>query len=318
MSGLLRRVDLPELRAFCVAVELGSLGRAARLMRVSQPALSKRMRELELLAGGPLLARSTRGVTPTAAGERLYAQARPLLEQAERVEGVLEGLHDEHAPIRLAAGHTIAEYLLPAPLADYQQHLGRHLALELVIANSAVVHELVSEGRADFGVAAADVEPAAGGARAGGARAGGAPLEQRELCEDEVVVAVSPGHRWATYEEIPLEEFLATPMVMRDPSANTRRVVDAVLRERGMRLAAPLTEVGSTGAALAAAVSGEAPALLSRLAIPAHDGRMLARRVVGLCFRRRFVLLWGAREALGPEARALIDYLADALVSGGD
>jgi DNA-binding transcriptional LysR family regulator len=307
MVGLLRRVDLPELRAFCVAVELGSLGRAARLMRVSQPALSKRMRELELLAGTTLLARSTRGVTPTAAGERLYAQARPLLEQAESVEGVLEGLHDEHAPIRLAAGHTIAEYLLPAPLADYQRHLGRHLALELVIANSAVVHELVGEGRADFGVAAADVEPAAGGA----------PLKQRELCDDEVVVAVSPAHPWAAYEAVPLEEFLATPMVMRDPSANTRRVVDAVLRERGMQLAAPLTEVGSTGAALAAAVSGEAPALLSRLAIPAHGGRMLARRVDGLCFARRFVLLWGAREALGPDARALIDYLAGALVSGG-
>ena len=50
MAGLLRRVGLAELRAFCVAVELGSLGRAARLLRVTQPALSKRMRELELLA----------------------------------------------------------------------------------------------------------------------------------------------------------------------------------------------------------------------------------------------------------------------------
>lgn len=310
MAGLLRRVDLPELRAFCVAVELGSLGRAARLLRVSQPALSKRMRELELLAGAALLARSTRGVTPTAAGERLYAQARPLLEQAERVEGVLEGLGDEHAPIRLAAGHTIAEYLLPGPLAEYQEHLGRHLALELVIANSAVVHELVCEGRADFGVAAAEVEPGTGGGT------GWTSLEQVELCEDEVVVAVSPGHRWAAYETIPLEEFLATPMVMRDPSANTRRVVDAALRERGMRLAAPLTEVGSTGAALAAAVSGQAPALLSRLAIPADGGGMLARRVHDLRFKRRFVLVWCAREALGPEARALIDYLTSSLVSG--
>jgi DNA-binding transcriptional LysR family regulator len=96
-----------------------------------------------------------------------------------------------------------------------------------VIANSAVVHELVGEGRADFGVAA-DVERAAGGG----------PLEQRELCEDEVVVAISPAHRWAAYEEIPLEELLATPMVMRDPSANTRRVVEAALRERGVQLAA--------------------------------------------------------------------------------
>ena len=44
MSGPIRSADIAELRAFCAAVDLGSLGRAARLLRVSQPALSKRLR----------------------------------------------------------------------------------------------------------------------------------------------------------------------------------------------------------------------------------------------------------------------------------
>lgn len=299
MADLLRRVDLAELRAFCVAVELGSLGRAARLMRVTQPALSKRMRELELLAGTTLLVRSARGVRPTSAGERLYAEARPLLTQAERVEEILQGLRHEDAPIRLAAGHTIAEYLLPRLLSDYQARRSRPLALELLAANSIVVHDLVGEGRADFGVAAA--APHAGRSTL---------LEQRELCEDEVVVAVSPTHPWAAMKAIPLPQFVSTPMVMRDPTANTRRVVDAVLRERDLRLAPPLTEVGSTGAAIAAAVTGRAPVLLSRLAVPPDDEHMVARRVEGLNFRRRFVMLWSARDALGPEVRSLIDHLA--------
>lgn len=300
MADLLRRVDLAELRAFCVAVELGSLGRAARLMRVTQPALSKRMRELELLAGTPLLRRSARGVTPTGAGERLYAEARPLLTQAERVEEVLEGLRDEHSPIRLAASHTIAEYLLPQPLAEYQARLGRRLALELVVANSTVVHDLVGEGRADFGLAAAQPRTPA---------AGTGTLRQLDLCDDEVVIAVSPAHPWARHDTIPLEAFLSTPMVMRDPSADTRRVVDAVLKDHDLKLAAPLIEVGSTGAAIAAAIAGKAPALLSRLAVPLGDRHLLARRVQGLRFPRRFVALWGARDALGPDARTLIDYL---------
>jgi DNA-binding transcriptional LysR family regulator len=288
MPSLLRRVDLAELRAFCVAVELGSLGRAARLMRVTQPALSKRMRELELLAGTTLLTRSARGVRPTPAGERLYAEARPLLTQAERVEEILEGLRHEDAPIRLAAGHTIAECLLPR--------------LELLAANSTVVHDLVGEGRADFGVAAAapDTVP-------------NPRLQQQDLCEDEVVVAVSPAHPWAARRTIPLQEFVCTPMVMRDPAANTRRVVDAVLREHDLRLAAPLTEVGSTGAAIAAAITGRAPVLISALAISPHDEHMVARRVQGLRFRRRFVMLWSAREALGPEVRSLIDHLASSI-----
>lgn len=306
MPGLLRRVDLAELRAFCVAVELGSLGRAARLLRVSQPALSKRMRELELLAGAQLLQRTSRGVMLTAAGERLYAQARPLLTQAEHVEEVLEGLREEHAPIRLAAGHTISEYLLPRLLSDYQTQMGTRLALELVAANSTVVHDLVSEGRVDFGIVAVDAGPQAASAH----EPGRLPLEQVDLCEDEVVVAVAPSHPWAAHAEIPMNEFLATPMVMRDPSANTRRVVDAALHRRGLQLAPPLAEVGSTGAALAAAITGRAPALLSQLAVTAEEAHMLARRVEGIRFRRRFVMLWGARDALVPEARGLVDHIA--------
>src|SRR3954453_17818703 len=86
VPGLLRPVDLPELRAFCAAVDLGSLGAAARALGVSQPALSKRMRDLEALAGTKLLERHARGTTATAAGERLYLQARKLLAQAEEVE----------------------------------------------------------------------------------------------------------------------------------------------------------------------------------------------------------------------------------------
>jgi DNA-binding transcriptional LysR family regulator len=302
MAELVRRLELAELRAFCVAVELGSLGKAAQLLRVSQPALSKRMRELETVAGTALLTRSPRGVTPTAAGTRLYGEARPLLTQAEHVEEVMEGLRDEHAPIRLAASHTIAEYLLPGPLSEYRARLGRRLALELVVANSTVVHDLVREGRADFGLAAVGphVIP-------------DALLVGRPVCEDEVLAAVPPGHPWAAYAQVPAEEFLRAPMVLRDPSANTRRIVDAVLHERGLRLAAPLAEVGSTSAAIAAALSGHAPALLSALAIGPGEGRLVGCRIEGLRFVRRFTLLWRARDPLSPQLRTLIDYLTRSL-----
>src|SRR3712207_8496732 len=98
-----RSPDIAELRAFCAAVDLGSLGRAARLLRLSQPALSKRLRTLEALAGAPLLERSPRGVTPTPAGRQLYVEAHKLLAQAEAVEELLAGLSADDAPIRLAA-----------------------------------------------------------------------------------------------------------------------------------------------------------------------------------------------------------------------
>src|SRR5262245_58909382 len=202
MSRPVRSPDVAELRAFCAAVDLGSLGRAARLLRLSQPALSKRLRTLEALAGATLLERSPRGVTPTPAGTRLYLEARKLLAQADAVEELMAGLSDEDAPIRLAASHTIAEFVLPEPLVAFERRGDRHLSVELVVGNSILVRELVLEGRAEFGIAAVhDGESTA-------------PLRALPFIDDEVVVAVPRDHPWAALESVPLDAFVAPRLVM--------------------------------------------------------------------------------------------------------
>jgi DNA-binding transcriptional LysR family regulator len=295
--GLVRSVDLAELRAFCAAVDLGSLGSAARLLRVSQPALSKRMRALEALAGAQLLIRSSRGIATTDAGERLYVEARKLLAQADAVEELMAGLSNEDAPVRLAVSHTIAEFVLPGRLVEYEQLRGRHLSVELVIANSVVVRDLVGAGRAEFGIAAARVGASLPG------------LEQIHFCDDEVVVAVPEGHPWAELESIEPEQLVAEPLVVRDPSANTRQTVDGTLAARGLTLAPPLAEVGSTSAAKATAIEEGAPVLLSAIAVSRDDEGFAVKRVRGLDLGRAFVVLLGSQETVSPGARALVDHL---------
>jgi DNA-binding transcriptional LysR family regulator len=304
MAHRLRPLDLVELRGFCLAIELGSLGRAAQAMGISQPALSKRMRELELFAGVPLLARSPRGVTATAAGEVLYREARGLLTRADHLEEVLDGLRGTRSPVRLAASHTIAEYLLPGLLAELQDGPEPGVALELVAANSAVVRDLVREERVDLGLAAAspgDDPPSAG-------------LDETTLCEDEIMVAVGPGHPWWELELIPLQAFAAAPLVMRDPSSHARRLLDRALADRGLSPAPPLAEVGSSGAALAAAGAGRGPAVLSRLAIATAEPALRGRRIEGLDLRRRFVLVTRAGAAPSPEVRRLVTALRERLI----
>lgn len=309
MSGPVRTPEIAELRALCAAIDLGSLGRAARLVRVSQPALSKRLHTLEALAGARLLDRSPRGVTPTPAGRRLYAEARKLLAQAEAVDGLMAGLHEEETPVRLAASHTIAEFVLPAPLVDFEARRDRHLSVELVIANSLVVHEVVRDGRADFGIAAKERGASAG------------LLREIPFVDDEVVVAVPPDHPWADGGDIALADFLSTPMVMRDPGASTRRVVEGTLAERGLSLAPPLAEVGSTSAAKATALAECVPLVLSRLGLSGDGEKLATRRVAGLRFERSFVIVLGAEETMGSGSHALLDHLrasvAASVITGG-
>ena len=294
----IRGPEIAELRAFCAAVDLGTLGKAAVSLKISQPALSKRLRALEAAAGAKLLERSRRGVVPTAAGRRLYPEARRLLDQADVVERVLESAPRAQAPIELAVSHTIAEFFLPPELVAYQAD-GRRPSVQLTIANSGAVRLMVAEGRASIGIAAAGPE----------GKNGSDDLEELELLGDEVVLAVPQDHAWYRRKSIPEELFLSTPMVMRDQDAHVRQRVEEELAERGLTLADPLIEAASTAVAKREALERSAPVLLSSLSLDETRDRLYRRPITGLRFPRRFVVVCRSLASLPRQDRDFVDFL---------
>lgn len=76
-------MELRHLRYFVAAVEEGSLQGAAQRMNVAQPAMSRRIRDLEAHLGCELLTRGARGVTPTRAGTSFYRNALRILESLD-------------------------------------------------------------------------------------------------------------------------------------------------------------------------------------------------------------------------------------------
>jgi DNA-binding transcriptional LysR family regulator len=249
MPGLSRTPEVTELRSFCAAADLGSIGRAAIRLNVSQPALTKRLQALEQLAGVSLLERSPRGVTLTPAGRRVYTEARRLIEQAEIVEGLMAGLGHATGPLRVAASHSASEAIVADAIAAHEG--GR--TIELLTANSHIVRGLVGEGRVELGITA------------GRPRATPNPgVRQLHLADDVIVCAVPRGHPWAQRRRITQAEFLRTPMVVRDPGANARWTVDTELSRLGTRAAAPLVECPTPSGARQEALTRNAPLLLSR------------------------------------------------------
>jgi DNA-binding transcriptional LysR family regulator len=295
----IRGPEIAELRAFCAAHDLGTLGRAAVSLQISQPALSKRLRTLEAAAGTKLLERSRTGVVPTAAGRRLYPEARRLLDQAEVVEALLDSAPREQPPIQLAVSHTIAEFFLPPELVAYQADGQRRPPVELTIANSSAVGAMVAEGRVTIGITATGP----------GTDAAGANLEELELLDDEVVVAVPEDHAWHRRKQIPQRLFLSTPMITRSADAHVHRCVDAVLAERGLSMAEPLVEVASTAVAKREALQRSAPVLLSALSLGEARDRLYRRPVEGLSFPRRFVVICRSLSSLRRQERDFIDFI---------
>jgi DNA-binding transcriptional LysR family regulator len=272
----LRNLDIADLRSLVTAADAGSVGRAAIRLRISQPALSKRLQAVEQVAGVALLERSQSGVTLTPAGRLLYEQAKPLLAQADLLDSVVAQLRHSVSPVRVAASHSAAEAFVRDALSVADEEAGA--AVELVMANSHVVRILIADGRADVGVA--PVRPS------------GTPhtgVRRRFLADDVIVCAVPHSHVWAQRRRIRVAEFLATPMVLRDPTSNARATVDAELRRRGLTAAPPLVLASTPEAVQREAIRLGAPLLLSRHVL---DPSFFAEVAVdGLAFPRSFELL---------------------------
>src|ERR671912_954963 len=82
----LEKIHPKKLMYFAAVVETGSLNRAAKLLRVSQPALSTSMDRLETELGMQLLERSPKGIVATKIGDILYCHARLIREEVQQAE----------------------------------------------------------------------------------------------------------------------------------------------------------------------------------------------------------------------------------------
>jgi len=88
-------MKLHQLKVLVTICESGSFQETARLLHLSQPALSRTIKELETSLGVPLLIRSNRGITTTDYGERLVRRARLMLEEANRAKEEIAALKGE-------------------------------------------------------------------------------------------------------------------------------------------------------------------------------------------------------------------------------
>lgn len=114
------RNDLSELAAFAVVAEERSFTRAATRLGVSQSALSHSMRGLEKRLGLQLLARTTRSVSPTAAGAALLHDLSPALERIEHSLAEVRKQRDRPAGrIRLVTSRSAAQLVLMPRLAQF-------------------------------------------------------------------------------------------------------------------------------------------------------------------------------------------------------
>jgi DNA-binding transcriptional LysR family regulator len=246
------RIDPRKLETFRVVVEAKKISTAAKLLHLSQPAVTAQVRGLEEECGRALLVRSPKGVTPNAWGLRL-------LEAAKRVHGVLgevEGAFDEEPDadeeVVLGASMTTAAYVVPPLVAAYRA-LHPRTPFRMQVANTPRVLDWVADGRVALGI----VE--------GRLRSPRVRLE-RWLDDELVLVAATSA---PALHVARAAELARVPLVLREPGSNTRAVVEDALRRALGRARMPRSDLlfGSNQSVKMAAVAGVGVAFVSRWAV---------------------------------------------------
>jgi DNA-binding transcriptional LysR family regulator len=141
-------LDIDLLRSFVAIAETGVLGHAAARVGRTQSALSMQMQRLEGVVEQPLLFRTGRGVTLTAAGERLLAHAGPLLRMHDQTLAELRG-GQLSGVLRFGCPDDYAEVFLPHLLRGFAS-LNPRVQLEVLCAPTPRLRELLARHAIDL------------------------------------------------------------------------------------------------------------------------------------------------------------------------
>jgi DNA-binding transcriptional LysR family regulator len=283
----MRGVTLAQLQAFAAVVEHGSFSAAAERLDVTQPAVSLQVHALERRLGVRLVERVGRRAGPTLAGAELVEHARRV---EDAVSGAVAAMQRHVAGgvgrVRLGTGATACIYLLPPLLRRVRE---RHPGVEIVVKTGNTVDILaeIEANRVDVGLVTL---PAPGRA-----------FEVTPVVEDEFVAVAARGAMTLPPEVTPLV-LAELPVVLYEPGANTRRMVDEWSLAGGVALK-PAMELGSVEAMKEMIRAGLGCGVLPRMAVEKPAAGLVVRplkprlrRTLALVLRRDKPLNWALRE----------------------
>ena len=148
MAASIRDIDIGLLRAFVAVAETGRMTAAARIVHLSQGAVSQQVKRLESLFDAILFERKADAMTLTREGERLIVRAHRLIALNDEVVGEMRG-EDFNGEVRLGVAHDIVGTLMPQILRAFRRERPNVL-VTLVSDVSHVLRQHLRERRIDI------------------------------------------------------------------------------------------------------------------------------------------------------------------------
>jgi DNA-binding transcriptional LysR family regulator len=288
--------SLLDLRAFLAIFDSGNFHKAAEQLNLSQPALSRRLKALETKLGTPLFERSTRNVTPSAAGRQFEPSARRLLDELDSSILSISSIGERQSGhITIASIPTAAIYFLPKVI----KHLNVKyplIRLRVLDRSPQEALECVVRGEAEFGINMIGSTET--------------DVTFTQVMDDPYVFACHRSHALATKRNLTWRDLAGHPLIRigRDNSGN-RALLDGALAKANVGLDW-FYEVNNLTTSLGLVEAGLGATVLPRLATPHGPHPVIVTkpirspevtRTIGIVERRK--------SRLSPAAKCFRDLL---------
>ncbi|MFC4173531.1 LysR substrate-binding domain-containing protein [Microvirga sp. GCM10011540] len=214
-------MNFRQLETFRAVMHSGSASRAAELLQITQPSVSRSIAELEETVGFALFNRVRSRLVPTPEAKLLLREVDRSFVGLERLRAEVARIRDfGSGSIRIASLAALGNTIVPRAIRAFQ---AKHsdIALTLQVHPTTRVRELVGSGEFDIGLAADEVDLSG--------------VEHRTFGSFRAVCAIPPGHPLSARRTITPEDLDGVPFVALAPEDRARQRFDAVLEAAGVR-----------------------------------------------------------------------------------
>lgn len=214
-------MNIRHLEVFHAVITNGTASRAAEILRISQPAVSKTIQELERVVGFELFHRIKGRMVPTAEGRLFFREVDNSFTGLIRLRGAAARIRDfGSGEIRVASLSALSTNIIPKALRAFQS-FHPNVAITFQVQMSSVVKDLIAEGRFDLGLAADEIDVAG--------------VEARPFARYRAAVAMPKGHPLEAHAIIDPKHLDGQAFIALSPEDTARRQADIAFEREGIR-----------------------------------------------------------------------------------
>ncbi|PKM82656.1 MAG: LysR family transcriptional regulator [Firmicutes bacterium HGW-Firmicutes-14] len=290
--------SLRQLKAFVTVAENKSFTNAAKILFMTQPAISAQIKALEERLEVKLIERNDKTIALTEAGEVLFIEAQKILDIYDGFMEAIDEMKGIHRGKLFITASTIpGEYVLPILIGGFHR-VYPGIEISLKIGDTGAVVQQLLKRTVDIGIIGAPVKNES--------------ISLKEFIKDELIIIGPPGNT-KNVQEISVEELVEADLVLREPDSGTRMMFYEKISSAGVeiRQLKVVMELGSTRAIITAVESGLGLSVVSRLAAQEalELGKITEYRVRGISFERYLYLAWNKNKYESFAAKEFFSFL---------